>query len=97
MSWEFENGPIPNGMGVLHTCDNPPCVRPDHLFLGDQSINLQDCAKKNRLNSITKLTEAQVRSIRKDARIQIEIAKEYNISQHNVSMIKLKRTWKHVG
>ena len=96
MSYEFENGPIPEGMGVLHTCDNPPCVRPDHLFLGDQSVNLQDASKKGRLNYAGRLTEDKVRGILKDTRLQREIAKDYNISQHQVSMIKLKRCWKHI-
>lgn len=97
MSYELAYGPIPNGLGVLHTCDNPPCVRPDHLFLGDQRVNLQDCARKNRLGfPAYKLTEDKVRAIRKDPRIQIEIAKEYNIAQHTVSMVKLRRIWKHV-
>src|ERR1051326_869897 len=33
-SWEFHNGPVPHGMLVCHKCDNPPCIRIDHLFLG---------------------------------------------------------------
>jgi hypothetical protein len=48
-SWRLHNGTIPPGMWVLHHCDNPPCVRPDHLFLGDRSVNMLDCAKKGRL------------------------------------------------
>lgn len=47
-SWEINVGPIPNGMFVLHKCDNPPCVNPDHLFLGTQKDNLLDARKKGR-------------------------------------------------
>lgn len=47
-SWTFANGSIPEGMQVLHHCDNPPCVRPEHLFIGTQKDNLQDMARKGR-------------------------------------------------
>lgn len=43
------NGPIPDGLWVLHTCDNPPCVRPDHLYAGTPSNNTQDAWDRNRL------------------------------------------------
>jgi hypothetical protein len=49
-SWELANGPIPDGMLVLHRCDNRPCVNPDHLFLGTDSDNRRDCVAKNRTN-----------------------------------------------
>jgi hypothetical protein len=48
LSWEFVNGPIPDGLSVLHHCDNPPCVRPDHLFLGTRGDNNRDAAAKGR-------------------------------------------------
>lgn len=47
-SWELHNGPIPNGMLVLHRCDNPPCTRPDHLFLGTDKDNAKDRETKGR-------------------------------------------------
>lgn len=48
VSWLIHFGPIPPGLFVLHRCDNPPCVRPDHLFLGTQSDNLADMRAKGR-------------------------------------------------
>jgi hypothetical protein len=48
ISWILHNGPIPRGMSVLHRCDNPPCVRPDHLFLGSQADNVCDMVRKGR-------------------------------------------------
>ena len=47
-SWEIHNGPIPTGLCVLHSCDTPLCVRPDHLFLGTQQENLEDMRRKGR-------------------------------------------------
>jgi hypothetical protein len=48
VSWELQAGAIPHGLQVLHRCDNPQCVRPDHLFLGTQADNVADMYAKGR-------------------------------------------------
>jgi hypothetical protein len=51
-AWELTRGPIPPGLYVLHHCDTPPCVNPEHLFIGTQTDNMRDMAAKGRASPI---------------------------------------------
>jgi ribosomal protein S14 len=90
-------------MFVLHKCDNPKCINPNHLFLGDQFDNMRDCALKKRTyfgvgenNPRCKLTISQVREIRRYLSCGVKqgvIAKKFNISQSQVRRINKKINW----
>ena len=109
LAWQFINGPIPDGLSVLHRCDNPPCVNPEHLFLGTNVDNMTDMVAKGRArgktqngeaNDYAKLTEQQVRDIRLRWRYRVvpmsALAREYGVSQSAISDICRRATWAHV-
>lgn len=60
-SWMINKGPIPKGLFVLHRCDNPRCVNPNHLFLGTQKDNLHDAMAKGRMPILVKGSEFHAR------------------------------------
>jgi transcriptional regulator with XRE-family HTH domain len=106
VAWELENGPITNGSLVLHRCDNRACVRPSHLFIGDDKANMDDMYEKERDNHargadqhLAKLTERRVKAIR-SARARgvtvVELAERFDVSHVAVSAAATGRTWKHV-
>lgn len=83
--------PIPDGYEVCHTCDNPLCVNPAHLWLGTHQDNMQDRNAKGRggTRPYRKLTEAQVREIRalRGTVSQRELARRYGVSQPAINLV----------
>jgi len=86
LAWLLTNGEIPPGIHVLHHCDNPPCVRPTHLYLGTDKDNHRDARERGRL--ALKLSFEQVKEIRhKYATTQAtqrSLAKEYGVTQAHI-------------
>ena len=104
-SWEIHNSKIPSGLHVCHSCDNPSCVNPEHLWLGTAKDNYDDMVIKNR-SVVTrgenigssKLTECDVLFIRKlkETTPVKEIAKRFNVSWGHVYAILSRKMWKHI-
>ena len=104
----YENniGEIPKGLCVLHSCDNPRCINPAHLFLGTLLDNVRDRCRKGRSGHgnlhgeqlpQSKLSEKQIKQIRKATGTLTEIAKKFNISDSHASAIRRRTKWKHVA
>lgn len=105
-------GPIPDGLLLRHTCDNPPCGHPDHLIPGDCVDNAEDARERGRLAigskaGPAKLTEEQILEIRARAALRsasyhdpingaYALAKEFGVSRPTISYILRNETWKHV-
>lgn len=109
LAWELTYGPIPAGLDVLHHCDNPPCRRPDHLFLGTAVENSQDMWNKGRhpivsmagsRNGNSRLTEPQVIELRQlwadGGQTKMALARRYGISHRLVRNILTGKTWTHI-
>jgi hypothetical protein len=95
--FELVNGPLPKGAMVLHRCDNAPCCRPDHLYVGDHAQNMRDRSSRGRTASTRgnfKLSEEQARAIKfHDDRRPDVIAAEYGVSRATVVYIKAGTRW----
>lgn len=104
LAWLIAHGSIPPGASVLHSCDNPPCVRPTHLFLGDHDANMADMVTKGRhwmrqhperlaerrgvLNVRGKLTDEQVAAIRSSTERTTPAARRFGVSPTYIRMIR---------
>lgn len=103
-SYRLFKGEINDGLLVLHKCDTPCCVNPDHLFLGTAKENSDDMIRKNRkfitrgeLSGNAKLKEADVIKIRTMSQYKnIELAKMFNVSDAIISRIRSHKRWAHL-
>lgn len=108
VSWEIHYGPIPEGLGVLHRCDNPSCCNPNHLFLGTHQDNMDDMIAKGRgvippgfyaegeSNPGARFTNAQVRELRR-----LFVERKTSITAfaklHQVSFLTMRKIINHVS
>jgi len=99
VSWQLHNGPIPKGLYVCHSCDNPSCVNPAHLFLGTQFDNMRDMSKKER-GWHRKLTGEQVKEIhqrwRSEKISKSQLACEYGITNSTLLSLLSGQSWHHL-
>ena len=105
VAYEHYRGAIPHGKWVLHSCDNPPCVNPQHLFLGDNGTNMRDAVAKGRhvpprgekcpFTTLTNADVINIRELRKTMSVRA-IGKLYGIHNSNVSRIVNRKRWAHV-
>ena len=106
LSWEIHNKQkIPEGMFVMHKCDNPECCNPDHLMIGTPKENTQDMIAKGRKrvvaplgteNGKSVLNEEKVRFIRSSDLPHAKLAKLLEVSPSCVRGVRIGRTWGHI-
>ena len=97
VSWQLAHGLIPEGLYVCHHCDNPPCVRPEHLYVGTDLDNVRDMMNRGRgfrargdQHGKTKLSEEQVQEIhrlRRSGLLQREIADRFGVHSAHISRV----------
>lgn len=97
VSWELANGrPVPEGMFVCHRCDTPACVRPEHLFIGTNDDNVQDCVRKGRRPR--KLTREHVKAIRSLLRAGVSsiraLGRQYGVDESAIRNIERNALWR---
>lgn len=108
VSWTLPNYIIPEGLLILHSCDNPSCVNPKHLFLGTYQDNMDDMKNKQRSNKLrgeghgrSILTTMQVKEIRQRYKAggvyYRELAAEYNVSLALIAHIVKNMIWTNVN
>jgi len=106
-AWTLANGPIPDGLFILHACDNPPCVNPAHLRPGTDRENVGDMIARGRryqppsagiLNSRAKLTPNEVREIRAigNSEPRTHLAARYGVCPKTIRQILRREIWQSV-
>ena len=88
IAWSMHSGAIPKGMAICHHCDNPRCVRLDHLFLGTRAENIVDAARKGRMkHKLTRENVAEVRALAARGIPNVTIAVMYGVTPPTISRI----------
>lgn len=106
LAYHFSNSGIPDGMVICHTCDNPKCVNPDHLYAGTQQQNVKDRVKRRRSGNLkgvnngkAKLSESDVLKIRSacdSGDRYSDVATKFGISDSHAGLIHKRRAWGHI-
>lgn len=104
LAWALHNGADPVGKVVMHTCDNPSCLNPEHLVLGTTKQNVADKYAKGRnvdlfgeLNGMAKLTTQDILRIRESYACgvkQVTLCKEYGLASSHMSRICNNKSWR---
>ena len=106
VSYELHYGPIPDGLVVMHSCDNPACVNPHHLSVGTYKENTHDMIAKGRKRTVAPvgaengksiLSEQEVLYIRANGhKSHAQLGREIGVSPNCVRGVRIGRTWSHV-
>jgi hypothetical protein len=94
---EHHRREIPEGMIVMHLCDNPGCINPDHLKLGTHQDNMTDKALKGRAGKKLSARQAMEIKSRLENETPKSLAEEFGVSRQAVSLIATSRAWKGVS
>lgn len=104
LAYELIKGPIPEGLLVRHTCDNPGCCNPKHLLVGTHKDNSQDAVRRGRhltgeRSGRAKLSEEQAAYIRiNEARKTVrQLAEMFGVAPSTISMVRSGQRWAHLG
>lgn len=99
-AYEQEHGEIPEGLVVMHLCDNPKCYNVAHLTLGTPKENSEDMVRKGRQAKGSalsgKLTEDDVKHIRESSLSHRALGELYGVSQSTITRIIQRKTWRHI-
>lgn len=104
-AWELTEGAIPDGLQVLHICDNPPCCNPLHLEIGTGVENMQQAVDRGRhphaeSHGMSKLSTDQVLAVRArlaEGKPHRAIAAEFSVARTTISSIAAGKAWAHLG
>jgi hypothetical protein len=101
LSYKIHFGDITPSQCVLHKCDNPRCVNPNHLFLGNRNDNAKDRTLKGRTFKGSQVTisifnEQQIKDIRSSTKTISQLSKDYGVSYQHMWLIVKRKSWKHI-